>query len=229
MSIQFIHYLRFSYIEFIPSLWLYSIHGANAEIILILEENHIDPPDEDNSYEACLEEAINNHHNNIANYIQDNLLNQKVELNYLQNKFNNNEIINFLFSKNEYRIGAGLFKNCTKMRSIEIPSNITSFKRALFNGCSSLLYVKISNSTVTIEPLAFQNCISLKTIEIPSSVKSICSSLDQIAILSAITSIESFTFYGCSSLVHIIIHSSVTYIGVSAFYGCSSMADIKIN
>lgn len=52
------------------SLWIYPIHGQNAEIINILEENQIEPPS--NSYELCFEEAIKCDHNEFAEYIMDN-------------------------------------------------------------------------------------------------------------------------------------------------------------
>ena len=55
-----------------PSLWLYSIHGNNPEMIHFLEENKVIPKDK--SYEECLKESIKCHHNEIAIYIQDNLI-----------------------------------------------------------------------------------------------------------------------------------------------------------
>lgn len=91
-SIQILQYLRLNDIELKPSLWLYSIHGENAEMIHFLEQNRVSPPENDKSYEKCLEEAIKCHHNNIAVYIQSNLLNERIESNNLQNNFNKNSI-----------------------------------------------------------------------------------------------------------------------------------------
>ena len=71
-SLQIFNYLRLNNVELRPILWLYSIHGRNAEIIHLLEENGVTPPE--NSYEKCLEEAINCHHNEIAEYIQNRYL-----------------------------------------------------------------------------------------------------------------------------------------------------------
>ena len=73
-SIQIFKYLLLNNVELSSSLWLYSIHGQNAEIISILEENHIEPPS--NSYQLCFEEAIKCHHNEIADYIMVNYLDQ---------------------------------------------------------------------------------------------------------------------------------------------------------
>ena len=71
-SIQIFNYLRLNKAELTPSLWLYAIHGKNAEIIHLIEENQIKPKDE--SYNDCLIESIKCHHNDIANYILDQLL-----------------------------------------------------------------------------------------------------------------------------------------------------------
>lgn len=72
-SIQIFNYLRFNNVELTPSLWIYSIHGKNAEIIHLLEENHVEPSDV--SYNECLKEAIKCHHNDIARYIINNKMN----------------------------------------------------------------------------------------------------------------------------------------------------------
>ncbi|KAK8887603.1 hypothetical protein M9Y10_038654 [Tritrichomonas musculus] len=74
-SIQIFNYLRLNNVQLTPSLWMYAIHSNNAELIHLLEENHIQP--EDPSYEDCFFESIKCHHNNFANYIHDNLLTKK--------------------------------------------------------------------------------------------------------------------------------------------------------
>ncbi|KAK8897751.1 hypothetical protein M9Y10_015716 [Tritrichomonas musculus] len=66
-SIQIFKYLMIKGCILTPRLWLFAIHGRNAEIIHILEDCNIQPEDE--SYEKCLEFAIRCHHNEIANYI----------------------------------------------------------------------------------------------------------------------------------------------------------------
>ena len=87
-SIQIFQYLRLSNVELKPSLWLYVIHSKNPELIHILEENHVNPPN--NSYEKCLEESIKCHHNDIANYILNNLIEEKDES--IEKRFNQNYI-----------------------------------------------------------------------------------------------------------------------------------------
>ena len=86
-SIQIFQYLKFNGIELTPSLWLYAIHSNNPEIIHLLEENNIKP--EKQTFVECLKESIKCHHNNIANYILTNLIDQKVEIN--EKNFNENQ------------------------------------------------------------------------------------------------------------------------------------------
>ncbi|KAK8857406.1 hypothetical protein M9Y10_015811 [Tritrichomonas musculus] len=71
-SIKIFKYLHENKVDLSKSLWFYSIHGQNIELIHLLENNHIEP--EDNTYQECLREAIKCHHNEIAYYIKHNLL-----------------------------------------------------------------------------------------------------------------------------------------------------------
>ena len=89
-SIQIFQYLKFNDIELTPSLWIYAIHSQNAELIHILEENSVHPPNDD--YQICFNESVKCHHNDIANYIRDIFLNH--------NKINNENIYkNFNFEQ----------------------------------------------------------------------------------------------------------------------------------
>ena len=69
-SIQIFKYLFMNGVELTPSLWIYAIHSQNEELIHLLEEKNVQPKFK--SFEKCLEEAIKCHHNNVANYIQNN-------------------------------------------------------------------------------------------------------------------------------------------------------------
>lgn len=45
-SIQIFQYLLLNGVELRPKLWLYAIYGRNAEIIHLIEVNHVQPNDE---------------------------------------------------------------------------------------------------------------------------------------------------------------------------------------
>lgn len=60
------------------SIWLYSVHSNNSELIRHhIEGNGIKPSDD--SYEIIFQEGIKCHHNEISNYIENNLLSIKDE------------------------------------------------------------------------------------------------------------------------------------------------------
>ena len=104
-SVQIFHYLIMNNVELKPSIWLYAIHSNNAEMIHLLEKYQISPPKR--SYEKCLYEAIKCHHNNIAEYIENNLLTQtnKSEMNTSANIihfFNHNFIQDALKHENTF-------------------------------------------------------------------------------------------------------------------------------
>ncbi|KAK8847868.1 hypothetical protein M9Y10_018904 [Tritrichomonas musculus] len=71
-SIQIIKYLLINNVKLEPSIWLYAIHSDNAELIHLIEENHIDPKDK--SYKECIKESIKCHSNDITNYFENNYI-----------------------------------------------------------------------------------------------------------------------------------------------------------
>ena len=75
-STQIFKYLYKNGAELKPNIWLYGIHSDNPEMIHLLLENGIKPPNE--SYERCIKESIKCHHNDITNYIQSNLINEDI-------------------------------------------------------------------------------------------------------------------------------------------------------
>ena len=71
-SIQIFNYLHLNNVKFESSLWFAAIHGRNYELIQLLENNNIKPSFD--SYRSLLDESIRCHHNEIANYIKENYL-----------------------------------------------------------------------------------------------------------------------------------------------------------
>ena len=66
-AIQIFQYLKYNQVNLTPSLWLYTIHSKNPELIHLLEENNVEP-NVNKTYDECLKESIKCHHNDIANY-----------------------------------------------------------------------------------------------------------------------------------------------------------------
>ena len=105
-------FLYLSHVKLNPSLWLYSIHGQNLEIIHFLKEKYIRP--EDNSYKECLYESIKCHHNSISkSFLKAKKLENVTYTNQSLKYFNfelfpndiiNNDYIFFDFCKYDYYI-----------------------------------------------------------------------------------------------------------------------------
>lgn len=71
-SIKIFNYLKLNNAELTPSLWIYSIHSNNPELIQIFENSKVTPSDL--SYKKCFKEAIKCHHNELAEYIQSKFI-----------------------------------------------------------------------------------------------------------------------------------------------------------
>ena len=89
-------------VEMTPSLWLEIIHGRNAELIHLLESNHIEPTEaeEEEPYNICIKESIKCHHNDISKYFINNFQqNEDGNSKYIINQ--NWKYCNFYFLQNE--------------------------------------------------------------------------------------------------------------------------------
>ena len=132
-------------------------------------------------------------------------------------------------------LGNSVFKGCSVLTSVTIPSSVTSIGGFAFEGCSGLTSLTIPSSVTSIGGSAFEGCSGLTSLIIPSSVTSIggfafegCSGLTSLTIPSSVTSIGGAAFKGCSGLTSLIIPSSVTSIKDAAFEGCSGLTSLTI-
>ena len=254
-SIQIFQYLRLNDVPLTSSLWLYAIHSNNAEMIHLLEENKISPPN--NSYEICLEEAIKCHHNSIANYILDNLIANISDQSKEKMTDWSFRYSNYSFLPEEYGQNDLFFYYCRygyfHIVDLYIESKKDEINEKISKKVSSL--DKISKSTVRsfadenehaivyhllskqtdIKECYFRACTRMKKIAIPPTIRSIerlafngCLSLAQISIPSSVTSIGNNAFYDCTSLKEITVPFSVTSIGSGAFFGCTKLAHVAL-
>ena len=132
-------------------------------------------------------------------------------------------------------IGSGAFENCSGLTSLTIPSGVTSIGNYAFENCSGLTSLTIPSSVTSIGDEAFRDCSGLTSLTIPSSITSIgkraflcCSGLTNLTIPSSVTSIGWYAFAGCSGLTSLTIPSSVTSIGSGAFENCSGLTSLTI-
>ena len=111
----------------------------------------------------------------------------------------------------EISVGNYAFQGCTALRSITLPSSLTSIGFGAFER-SSLTSITLPSSVTQIIQDAFRCCTSLTSVTLPSSL----------------TRVEANVFRGCTSLSSIVLPASLTSIGDMCFNGCSSLTLVQV-
>mmetsp|Transcript_32968 Transcript_32968/g.38370 ORF Transcript_32968/g.38370 Transcript_32968/m.38370 type:complete len:438 (-) Transcript_32968:1918-3231(-) len=106
------------------------------------------------------------------------------------------------------------FKQCSRLKSIIIPSTVTVIERCAFGYCKSLKSIIIPSSVTIIGENAFRDCTSLATVHFEEQ--------------SQLTDIGIAAFRCCISLLYIDLPNSVKKIGFAAFYHCESLLSVTI-
>jgi hypothetical protein len=144
---------------------------------------------------------------------------------------------------NKINISKRAFKNCTKLRSISLPSNLETICDESFYGCNNLTNIALPETNIalpenTIIPItignsAFEGCSKLSSISNCENIKTIsdfafknCTKLSSISLESnsKLTTIGNSAFYGCSGLESISLPSKLTTIGNHTFEKCSKLS-----
>ncbi len=129
-----------------------------------------------------------------------------------------------------------IFNNDSSLKTVILPSDLTSIGCGEFNGCSGLTSITIPGTVTSIGSSAFSGCTGLTTITIPALVTSSignntfsgCTNLSSVNILGSIASIGKYAFNGCSNLTTITISESTTSIDDCAFKDCINLPSITI-
>lgn len=120
----------------------------------------------------------------------------------------------------------------TSLKTIILPTSITSIGESAFFGCKGLTgsFLTLPNSVTSIGVYAFAECIGFTgSLTIPSSVTTIGSSAfygcsgftGSLTIPNSVITIGSFAFWCCSGFTgSLTVPNSVTSIGNYAFYQC---------
>lgn len=146
------------------------------------------------------------------------------------------------FSSNKKNHIIGYMYNCPNLKTINIPSNITTTasgdrEEGSCEACVNLENVNFAKNGKLkyIAKDTFDGCKKLKRINIPKSVKKICmgaftycSSLSKVTLHKGLKTIGDVTFWNCTSLKTIKIPKTVTSIGDNAFDGCKNLKTVKL-
>ena len=140
-----------------------------------------------------------------------------------------------LTSLTPYDGSGGIFRGCTSLTSIDIPSSVTAIGSNTFNGCSNLTEVILHEGLAAIGSNAFSDCSNIGEITLPRSMQTIgdnafynCGMTD-ITIPDTVVSIGAFSFYNCDNLTYISMPDSVKSIGENAFYDCDAIVGMDLS
>gem|GEM_PF-4620560 len=110
-------------------------------------------------------------------------------------------------------IGLNMFRKCTSLQTMVLPSSVESIGNYAYNGCTGLTSIEIPNSVTLLGNEAFSGCTNLSSISLPSNLKNL----------------GNYVFLNCTALKSIDIPSTVTQIGNEAFSGCSALSGVRIS
>lgn len=122
-------------------------------------------------------------------------------------------------------VGEYAFYKMTKLKSIELPNDITSIGWYACYGCTSLLSITIPPRVETVGRASFGSCSSLRSVVISEGVEVIdtaafltCKSLKTVSLPNSLTDLKTEAFRDCSSISEITIPSKVGLISQYALY-----------
>ena len=128
-------------------------------------------------------------------------------------------------------IYSATFKNCSKLKSINLPMSFTSIGNYTFNGCKNLALTVLPDGITSIGNNAFSGCTNLALTVLPDSITSIgdgafqgCTNLALTVLPDGITSISNYAFVDCTNLALTVLPDGITSIGNNAFNGCRNLA-----
>ena len=133
----------------------------------------------------------------------------------------------------------GLFKNCTRLKSIAIPDSVTNIGLYAFYNCSSLTSIEIPDTVTSISSGTFYNCSSLESMLLPF-VGASATSTGSEALFGYIFGTSSYTggtetrqYYSSYSYTTYYIPASLKevtitggYINYGAFYRCNNIESV---
>lgn len=132
-------------------------------------------------------------------------------------------------------IESNTFFFCEKLESIDIPDGVTRIGQMAFFGCKALTSVRLPEKVVSIEEGVFTHCTSLENVTLPSTLSELgndvfknCSKLRSVKIPENIKVISDGLFSGCSALESIALPSDITSIGSYAFSKCIALKSVVI-
>ena len=130
-------------------------------------------------------------------------------------------------------IGSNAFSR-TGLSQVTIPSSVSAMGTAVFFNCTYLKHVELNHVITTIQDHMFEGCNALSSIVIPDEVTSICdnafmkSGLTSIVIPDNVICIGTSAFEQCNKLSNVTIGCGISAISPSAFKECTALSAIEL-
>lgn len=127
--------------------------------------------------------------------------------------------------------------NASRIKRIELGSNVNGISAFAFAGCIGLQSITIPSISGIMDNAenAFEGCAALKSLTMPDSVWMIpysickgCTALESVSMSAQTSSICESAFAGCTALSRVAIPSMVGSIDPDAFAGCASLAWVTV-
>lgn len=127
--------------------------------------------------------------------------------------------------------------NASRIRKIELGSNVNGVSAFAFAGCIGLQSITIppNDGLLDSAECAFEGCIALKSLTFPTNVSMIpygickgCTALESVSISASVGNLCEGAFAGCTALSRVAIPPMVSSIDNDAFAGCASLAWVTI-
>ncbi len=137
-------------------------------------------------------------------------------------------------------LGERSFSGCSNIEELDLSnSKLTNIPKGAFAYCKNLKTIKLPSTITSIGDEAFYNCQSLTNIEgldkcnlksIGSAAFSNCKALENLDFSkSTFTNVPSKAFNGCSALAKITLPNTLTTIGGYAFYACYGIPQLDLS
>ena len=131
-------------------------------------------------------------------------------------------------------IGSYAFRNCYKLAALIIPSGVTAVSARMCNSCYGIKKVVMPLSVTSIGEYAFYQSQNLSFVAIPSGLTSFGqysfygTGIESVLIPGTATSIGTNLFYYDYSLTKVTIESGMSTLGSYMFYGCKGLTKLVI-
>lgn len=156
---------------------------------------------------------------------------------YIENEAfgSNPHLEEVVFSRGGYSMKNLIFASCGRLKSMELPENLTKLGTGTFMGCDRLGRVEYKGTTLDdIPAYTFMSCINLKEVVLSKSILTIgrlgpnsfagCTSLQQV-IAPGVGRVGWCAFDGCKNLKKVKFSKNV-YLDNASFRGCSSLKSV---